>query len=180
MVVNIVDVGWATSKSGCLPITAPRIPSNLSLFPALHPIYAWLSLYHLSLFLLSVFPLFFQPSHLHLHCLLKVFPVSKFSSYLLPIPHLSPSSHPSVSPLPPFYLTLFLLLPIPSLRLPLLPPPSLLCFPVSSLSLICLSLYISSVIFLRPSVSQSPRASNVCPCNLAGRCLVSLNAEKVS
>jgi hypothetical protein len=26
MVVNIVDVGWATSKSGCLPITVSPIP----------------------------------------------------------------------------------------------------------------------------------------------------------
>ncbi len=33
MVVNIVDVGWATSKSGCLPITGftdmlPKTPSK--------------------------------------------------------------------------------------------------------------------------------------------------------
>jgi hypothetical protein len=25
MVVNIVDVGWATSKSGCLPISGPQL-----------------------------------------------------------------------------------------------------------------------------------------------------------
>jgi hypothetical protein len=27
MVVNIVDVGWATSKSGCLPISAVMLPT---------------------------------------------------------------------------------------------------------------------------------------------------------
>jgi hypothetical protein len=29
MVVNIVDVGWATSKSGCLPISAPEMARQL-------------------------------------------------------------------------------------------------------------------------------------------------------
>ena len=31
MVVNIVDVGWATSKSGCLPITAPHSSDSTSI-----------------------------------------------------------------------------------------------------------------------------------------------------
>jgi hypothetical protein len=28
MVVNIVDVGWATSKSGCLPISVSTVPTG--------------------------------------------------------------------------------------------------------------------------------------------------------
>ncbi len=31
MVVNIVDVGWATSKSGCLPISGPKVHLSITL-----------------------------------------------------------------------------------------------------------------------------------------------------
>ncbi len=35
MVVNIVDVGWATIKSGCLPITGEKVEDLESHFGAL-------------------------------------------------------------------------------------------------------------------------------------------------
>jgi hypothetical protein len=36
MVVNIVDVGWATSKSGCLPISALEIYTSIFNLWVLH------------------------------------------------------------------------------------------------------------------------------------------------
>jgi hypothetical protein len=126
-----------TSLSHRLPLTPPFLLSVVSLLshrclltyvtshpfyfisvPSLLPFNAWLSLYLFSLSLLSVFPLIFQPSHLYLHFPLKVFSVSKSTSYST-----------SVS---------FPLLPISSLRLPLLPHSSFLCFPLSiPLSFFC-------------------------------------------
>ncbi len=160
-----------------LPLTPPFLPSVshlshrcflsyvtsypfLYLFPALLPYYAWLSFYLLSLLLLPVFPLFFQPSHQYRHFLLKVFPFSKFSSRPLPIPPLSPLClpTPSVSPLPSFYLnSLFPFLPYLLCVF--------LCFPIrlSCLSSVYPSIFLLSLypLSLQPSVSQ-PRARNVC------------------